>query len=514
MAPSERGFIVYGHTTGRSSRCPYCGKSSKSVHDHRYRKLQCTEFLSSPVRLILRIRHFRCRNPECSCKCFSEPLRIAGAYSRMTHEVERRVLYESVNQSARLACESLARQHIRVSESTCTLKVRSLGKANPVNVKTSGYVAIDDLAYRKCRRYMCAITDHYTRKPLALFGSRYGAEIGEWLASHPEIRLVSRDGSMKYAGIIGKALPGALQVSDRFHLIKNLKETVVEEIRVRLGKPGARQPYPCPGEEEARRFIHEAIFSMGKASHRARVRDYFTVRKMQDQGMSIRQIAESAGMTSSRVHDLQRTPMNRLLNQNQKECLRHAETLVQLASGGCVTAVTLSRKMQGKLPSNLVHRCVRELYKKYKELRKQIRAQNAQDKSKGIKVGKRDIWDYICSGKTGSEKLSGLHRTHPEVEGIIHLCIEFIRTLLNREKAMKLDEWIMLAEKVKSKGIKTFVEYIKCDRKAIEMACQTHYSNGVMEGTVNKIKEIKRTMFNRAEIELLRAKIIYANYGI
>lgn len=441
-------------------------------------------------------------------------MRIAGAYSRMTHEVERRVLYESVNQSARLACESLARQHIRVSESTCTLKVRSLGKANPVNVKTSGYVAIDDLAYRKCRRYMCAITDHYTRKPLALFGSRYGAEIGEWLASHPEIRLVSRDGSMKYAGIIGKALPGALQVSDRFHLIKNLKETVVEEIRVRLGKPGARQPYPCPGEEEARRFIHEAIFSMGKASHRARVRDYFTVRKMQDQGMSIRQIAESAGMTSSRVHDLQRTPMNRLLNQNQKECLRHAETLVQLASGGCVTAVTLSRKMQGKLPSNLVHRCVRELYKKYKELRKQIRAQNAQDKSKGIKVGKRDIWDYICSGKTGSEKLSGLHRTHPEVEGIIHLCIEFIRTLLNREKTMKLDEWIMLAEKVKSKGIKTFVEYIKCDRKAIEMACQTHYSNGVMEGTVNKIKEIKRTMFNRAEIELLRAKIIYANYGI
>lgn len=39
------------------------------------------------------------------------------------------------------------------------------------------------------------------------------------------------------------------------------------------------------------------------------------------------------------------------------------------------------------------------------------------------------------------------------------------------------------------------------------MARLTHYSKGIMEGTVNKIKEIKRTMFNRA-------KSIYANYGI
>ena len=78
---------------------------------------------------------------------------------------------------------------------------------------------------------------------------------------------------------------------------------------------------------------------------------------------------------------------------------------------------------------------------------------------------------------------------------------------------MKLDEWIDLAEKAQSKEMKSFAQYIKSDKKAIEMACLTNYSNGMMEGTVNKIKEIKRTMFNRAGIELLRAKVIYANYG-
>ena len=203
------------------------------------------------VSLVLRIRHFRCKNPECGCHAFSEPLKIAGAYSRMTYEVEKRVLQESLNQSARLASESLSRQHIQVGKSTCIRRARNLGKKNPEGIKTSGYVGIDDLAYRKRHRYMCGIVDHYTGKPLALFDTRYSDEIVEWLKSHPEIRLVTRDGSMSYASIIRKALPDVPQVSDRFHLIKNLREKTVESIRKRLEKSEKPQPYPYPSEEEA-----------------------------------------------------------------------------------------------------------------------------------------------------------------------------------------------------------------------------------------------------------------------
>ena len=54
-------------------------------------------------------------------------------------------------------------------------------------------------------------------------------------------------------------------------------------------------------------------------------------------------------------------------------------------------------------------------------------------------------------------------------------------------------------------------EYIKKDRKAVEQACCTCFNNGLLEGTVNKIKAIKRSMFNRAKANVLRAKILYAN---
>lgn len=301
MEEHSDGFIVYAQTKGRTSPCPHCGKPSKSVHDHRYRKLQSTEFLGRNVQLVLRIRHFRCRNPECACHTFSEPLKMAGPYSRMSYEVAERVRYESLNQSARLACESLSRQHIHVSKSTCIRRAKAFGNKNPERIVTSGYVGIDDLAYRKRFRYMCGIVDHYTRKPLALFDSRYGDEIVEWLKAHSEIRLVTRDGSKAYESIIRKALPDIPQVSDQFHLIKNLRETMVGSIKKRMEKPEAQQPYPYPTEQEAIEYIRKAVYSMGEAAHRTRVKDYFTVREKRDAGMRIDEISRETGLCPTKI---------------------------------------------------------------------------------------------------------------------------------------------------------------------------------------------------------------------
>lgn len=511
MKETLNGLVLHGYTTGRISRCPHCGRPSKSVHDHRYRKLQCTEFMCDNVSLVLRTRHFRCRNPECSYRTFSEPLKIADAYSRMTHEVERRVRYESLNQSARLASESLSRQHIRVGKSTCIRRAKRLGYKNPEGITTSGYVGIDDLAYRKRHRYMCGIVDLYTGKPLGLFNSRYGDEIVEWLKAHPEIRLVSRDGSKSYASIIRKARPDALQVSDRFHLIVNLRKTTVESIRKRLEKTGKPQPYPYPAEEEAYNAISEVIYNMGEAVHRTKVKDYFRVRHMRDAGMRIEDISKETGLASRKIYRLQNTRMDRILNKDQKVCLRHIRELARIVSSGIITPASLAKRMEGKLKSSLVYRCVHGLVKKYKELRRKVKESNARKKDKRVKVKKQDIWDYILKGETECSQLLDMKVSHPEVQNTIDLCTSFIGTLFGKAGSMALDEWIGLAEK--DKDMHSFVEYVKSDKAAIEMACTTNYSNGIMEGTVNKIKEIKRTMFNRAEIELLRAKVIYANYG-
>ena len=64
--------------------------------------------------------------------------------------------------------------------------------------------------------------------------SRDYEEVNSWLQTYPNIILVSRDGSLTYRNAINKAFPNAIQVSDRFHLFKNLTDYIQEYLKKEL----------------------------------------------------------------------------------------------------------------------------------------------------------------------------------------------------------------------------------------------------------------------------------------
>ena len=63
-----------------------------------------------------------------------------------------------------------------------------------------------------------------TKRVVDLLESHEKDDVSEWLKTYPNIQIVSRDGSSSYAAAINSTHPGALQVSDRFHLLKNLTD--------------------------------------------------------------------------------------------------------------------------------------------------------------------------------------------------------------------------------------------------------------------------------------------------
>ena len=69
-----------------------------------------------------------------------------------------------------------------------------------------------------------------TGRIIDMLESRESAEVSEWLATFPNIEVVSRDGSTMYAKAIRTAHPGALQVSDRFHILKGLTDAAKQYI--------------------------------------------------------------------------------------------------------------------------------------------------------------------------------------------------------------------------------------------------------------------------------------------
>src|SRR6202030_116094 len=87
-------------------------------------------------------------------------------------------------------------------------------------------IGLDDWAWKRRMRYGTLICDLEQGLPLDLLADRTVESVSAWLKKHPTIETISRDGSSEYASAIKKGAPQAREVSDRWHLVKNLAACV------------------------------------------------------------------------------------------------------------------------------------------------------------------------------------------------------------------------------------------------------------------------------------------------
>jgi len=76
-----------------------------------------------------------------------------------------------------------------------------------------------------------------------------------------------------------------------------------------------------------------------------------------------------------------------------------------------------------------------------------------------------------------------------------------------------LTDWIGRAKTLGIKKLNSFIYEIEKDIHAIGNAIKLHWNNGIVEGHINRLKSIKRQMYGRAGIELLKRKVILSKYG-
>ena len=92
-------------------------------------------------------------------------------------------------------------------------------------------VGIDDWAIRRNHRYGTVVCNLERRKVVALLPDREQATTRAWLAVRPEIEIVARDRGGGYGEAVARALPHAIQVADRWHLMENTSRPVVDAVR-------------------------------------------------------------------------------------------------------------------------------------------------------------------------------------------------------------------------------------------------------------------------------------------
>ncbi len=80
--------------------------------------------------------------------------------------------------------------------------------------------------------------------------------------------------------------------------------------------------------------------------------------------------------------------------------------------------------------------------------------------------------------------------------------------MLTNKNIEAFDKWIERAKNLNIPEINSFINGVERDMEAVRNAIKYEYSNGLVEGCINKLKVIKRIMYGRCSFETLKTKIL------
>ena len=130
-----------------------------------------------------------------------------------------------------------------------------------------------------------------------------------------------------------------------------------------------------------------------------------------------------------------------------------------------------------------------------------------------VRSPRQAMWLLIRRNETLSEDdqayRNALCAQSEEIAQGRSLAVRFL-TLVRERDSEALEPWLQDAERSTIKELCSFARGLRRDAAAVRAALTTNWSNGQTEGQINRLKMIKRTMYGRASIALLKQRVLHA----
>jgi transposase len=443
-------------------------------------------------------RRFRCDAVLCGRQIFVERFAgdVLGPSARRTGRLDCIVHHLGLALGGRPAASFARRLMLPVSNDTLLRVVRRRARVptEPLNV-----IGIDDWAWRRNHRYGTIVCDLERRRPVSLLPDREPATAAAWLERHQGITVVARDRGGGYGEAVARALPHAVQVADRWHLMENASRAFLDAVRKTM-----RQIRKAIGATTINPDLLTAAERLQYEGYQRREEVNTAILALARDSVPIKEIVRRLGHSRQVVRGVVRGERHDIFRTRQSSLERHLLWLDAQWASGCRNGANLWRRLKERGFRGSL-RVVTEWATRRR------RAERADAESLQRILSARTIARYMTVGRNNLSKadtviITAIEMGVPSLVEARVVITEFQAMVRNKTDA-HLTIWI---ERARNSLVASFASGVAKDEPAVRAAITLPWSNGQTEGQITKLKLVKRQMYGRAKIDLLEARLIGA----
>lgn len=495
------------------SCCPLCTHPSDSIHSSYCRTLRDVPCGGQAVRLHLTVRKFFCHNPECKRKIFTERLpAFVEPWAQMTLRLVAILQAIGLSTSGSLGARLANRLSVKTSWMTILRRIMELSTPATPSVTVLG---VDDFSFKRGRRFGTILVDLSTHQVIDLLPERKSESTAAWMQNHPEIRYVSRDRGNDYAQAAREGAPQAASVADRFHLYKNLVEAIEPAVaRCYREMRTAQEPLPEPQVPKVKEW-RQAPAPGDERQRLARLATnqerYTQILELQKRGVGQEEIARRLGVTKRTIQNWNKRgscPGSKRRKKRKSLFDPYAPSVLSRWKQGCRNVPILWQEIQ----SQGFHGSIQTVYRFTRTLRQEpvelpaLSVVNRISVQEALWLIARPFADLDADERAD---LSELCQASTRL-ATLHLLVQSFGQIVRKREGHRLEDWKQQVAESGFTEVQRFAKGLERDQEAVLAGLTLIYSNGQVEGQVNKLKLLKRTMYGRAGFALLRQKVLHA----